>query len=78
MKRTGKKLIPKKFRDDLGMRIIKVRLHRGYTQQELANKLGIHQATFCGWENGHRMPSLMLIPRLARLLRVSCDYILGG
>ena len=41
------------------------RLNMGYTQKQLAEKTGIHQADISKLENGTRNPSINLLKRLA-------------
>ena len=44
---------------------------KGYTQVELADKLGVNQATISCWQNGVRTPRTKQLPDIAKLLGVS-------
>lgn len=56
----------------------KARKNAGYTQQELAEKLGVSVRTITNWEAGDRSPSLEALVTLAKILGVSTDYLLGN
>lgn len=50
-----------------------VRLHRGlagYSQEELADRAGIHRTYIGGIERGERNPTLTMIYRLAKALGI--------
>ncbi len=47
------------------------------SQQALAAALGVAQSTIANWEGGRREPGYALAVRLADLLQVSLDYLLG-
>ncbi len=50
-----------------------VRLYRrkvGYSQEELADRAGIHRTYIGGIERGERNPTLIMIHRLARALGI--------
>lgn len=47
------------------------------TQAELAKQLGITRSSVNAWEMGISVPSTQYVVELARLFRVSTDYILG-
>jgi len=49
----------------------------GLTQSELAKKLGLTRASVNGWEMGLSIPATSTLAELAKLFRVSSDYILG-
>ncbi len=51
------------------------RLNRGWTQQELANRMDSHQSTIANWEIGYALPSLRLALRLARTLGMPVDRL---
>jgi transcriptional regulator with XRE-family HTH domain len=52
-------------------RLRRARLARGWTQQDLADHLGIGVATVRSWERGWRTPGLLYQAQLAVLLAVS-------
>ncbi len=53
-----------------------LRKANGYTQQEVAEKLGVSNKTLSSWETDKTCPDLTLIPVLADLYGVSADEIL--
>ncbi len=54
-----------------------LRERRGYTQAELARKLGVTRSGVNAWEMGLSIPSTQYITELALLFGVSSDYLLG-
>ncbi len=62
----------------LGRRIAALRKQQGLTQDELAEKLGLSSQAVSKWENELSCPDIMLLPRLAELLRVTVDELLSG
>ncbi len=52
------------------------RLASGFTQQRIAQDLGVDTTTYSGYETGRRQPDIARIRRMAHLLRVSSDYLL--
>lgn len=51
------------------------RLERGYTQEELADRLGVTRQTIIAIEQGKYQPTLHLASRCAKLFRVSIEDI---
>ena len=58
-------------------RIKLLRDQRGMTQTELAKRLGITRSSVNAWEMGISVPSTQDLVELARLFKVSTDYLLG-
>lgn len=54
----------------------KARLNMGYTQQQVADLMGITKSTYCGYETGKRQPDVVKIKRLASILHASGDILL--
>lgn len=52
------------------------RLASGLTQQEVADRLGVNNTTYCGYETGKRQPDVAKIKKLAAILRTSGDALL--
>lgn len=50
---------------------------RGWTQADLARKLGITRNGVNSWEQGLSMPSPACLVDLAKVFSVSTDYLLG-
>ncbi len=54
-----------------------LREQNGFTQAELAKKLGITRSSVNAWEMGISVPSTQYIVELAGTFKVSTDYLLG-
>ena len=54
----------------------KARLDKGYTQQQIADLMGITKSAYCGYETGKRQPDVAKIKQLARILNISGDVLL--
>lgn len=54
----------------------KARLAIGYTQQQVADAMGITNSTYCGYETGKRQPDVFKIKQLAAILKTSGDFLL--
>ncbi|MCJ7804272.1 helix-turn-helix domain-containing protein [Patescibacteria group bacterium] len=57
----------------LGKRIQKARKESGMTQEELADKVGISRAYMGYIEQGRNAPSLEVLNKIARVLRISIN-----
>jgi transcriptional regulator with XRE-family HTH domain len=55
--------------------IRELRHERGWSQHELAVRLGVTAATVYNWERGTNEPSASMYRRIARALGVSMDAI---
>ena len=62
----------------LGKRIAQLRRQRGIKQEELASLLGISPQAVSKWENDQTCPDIMTLPRLAKILDITVDYLLSG
>lgn len=58
-------------------RIKNLRERIGYTQKELATKLGVTRSLICLWEQGYANISLKQLIKIASIYQVSIDYLLG-
>ena len=61
----------------LGQRITELRTALGWSQVELAKRLGVTKQTVSNWENDNIQPSIEMLIRLSKLFRVATDYLLG-
>ena len=61
----------------LGQRICELRTALGWSQVELAKRLGVAKQTVSNWENENIQPSIEMLVRLAKLFGVTTDYMLG-
>ncbi|WP_251855385.1 helix-turn-helix domain-containing protein [Enterococcus italicus] len=58
-------------------RIKELRLEKRYTQQEVADKLGITRPAYTAYEAGKRQPDFEILKALSSLFEVTTDYLLG-
>ena len=63
---------------ECGMRISKLRMECGKTQQQMADKLNISLDHYRALENGRRGGSLDLLIELAITFDISLDYLILG
>ena len=61
----------------LGTRIQNAREHRGLSQKEAANRVGVQKSTWSLYESDSRRPSVDTLAVIARELEVSTDYLVG-
>ena len=61
----------------LGERITRLRKDQGITQVQLAEQLGVSQQTVTAYESGRRRVPISHLPRLAGLLCVSVETLIG-
>ncbi|MBR2353302.1 MAG: helix-turn-helix transcriptional regulator [Clostridia bacterium] len=62
---------------DFGCRLKKLRKDKGYTQVQLASRLGVTKSVVSYYELQERYPSPEVLIRLASIFHVSTDYLLG-
>ena len=60
-----------------GERIRYLREKNGFTQKEVANRLGVESAAISKYELDMREPNIEALKKLATLFNVSIDYLLG-
>ena len=60
-----------------GEKIKELRTARGWTQADLARRLGITRIGVNSWEQGLSVPSPASLVELAKIFSVSTDYLLG-
>lgn len=58
-------------------RLKKIRREQGYTQQQLADLLGISKSAISMYENGVREPELSFIQKMAGIFGVDTDALIG-
>lgn len=54
-----------------------LRLKYGYSQKQVATKLGVSPSIVSGYETGERTPSTDILLSLSYLYNCSTDYLLG-
>jgi len=61
----------------ISIRLKDLRKEHGLSQLEASKRLKIDRSTIAKYETGAASPSVYLLVDLARMYRVSTDYILG-
>ncbi len=61
-----------------GLLIAQIRKEKGYTQKDLAGKIGVSNATVSKWETGKGFPDISLLEPLAISLNISISEIIAG
>jgi transcriptional regulator with XRE-family HTH domain len=59
------------------IRFKELRINANVTQTEVSRYLGITKATVSYYESGKRLPSNMMIRKIANYFKVPVDYLLG-
>ena len=61
-----------------GIRIAILRISKGWSQAELARRIGVSASAVGMYEQGRKEPSLGFLVRLAQEFEVTTDYLLMG
>jgi transcriptional regulator with XRE-family HTH domain len=72
--------MPKAAKDEtmtFGQRLAQLRKAKGFTQQELANEVGITRRMVAYYESQSQHPPTTQLPAIARALKLSTDELLG-
>ncbi len=81
MQKKRKKLqfikVPKHQSHTIAQRLQFAMEIRGYTQNQLAERIFVTRTTINGYCNGHRTPNCDLLRRIAIELNITTDYLLG-
>ena len=62
-----------KFNENLKL----AREKRNMTQKEVADQIGVAKSTYSLYESGNREPNVQTIKKIADILRISADDLLG-
>lgn len=62
---------------DFGNKLKTLRIRDGYTQAQLAERLGLTKSVISAYETGLRMPSYDVLITIARIFKVTTNYLLG-
>ena len=65
-------------RTRFGKRLYDARIEKGLSQTYLAEQLGITQPSYADWERKALSPKPEYLPKLAEMLDVSVEYLLGS
>lgn len=63
---------------NISNRIIKLRKQKGWSQEELAEKLDVSRQSVSKWESGTSVPDLTRILQMSEIFGVTTDYLLKG
>ena len=72
-----KNVIDSIFKRTFSEHLKKARTKKGYTQQQLADKLGIARITLTQYERAVNEPNFSMLVKIAKLLNVSLDWLTG-
>lgn len=59
-------------------RLKNLRKNAGLTQVDVAEKLGVSQPAYASWERGIKKPTQNNLVKIAQILNVSVDYLVGN
>lgn len=62
---------------DFGIRVAKLRIAKGMSQTQLAERIGVTKGMVSAYENSIRMPSYPVLIKISGVFNVSTDYLLG-
>lgn len=62
---------------DVGQRVYDLRRKNGYRQEEFSNALGISRVTLSRIENGTAVMNVLILLKMAAVLKVSVEDVLG-
>ena len=62
----------------IGAFIARLRLERGWTQEDLGERLGVTNKTISRWENGNYMPGVEMLTLLGKEFGVTLNELLEG
>lgn len=62
---------------NFGKRLKTLRIKKKLTQQQLADLLGLTKSVISAYENGLRYPAYDVLIKIARIFKVSTDFLLG-
>ncbi len=62
---------------EFSKRLKEIRIENGFTQQKIAEELGIKQQSYARYELGRGEPSLLTLVKIAKIFGVTTDYLLG-
>ena len=63
---------------DLGKQIKKYRNEKGYSQEELANKIYVTRQSISNWENDKNYPDVNSLVLLSEVFQISIDELIKG
>ena len=64
--------------NEFAARLIALRKRRSWSQQFVADKLGLSNRTICKWETGRGTPKFTTLLALSSLFKVGLDELVGN
>ncbi|GEP12009.1 helix-turn-helix domain-containing protein [Methylobacterium gnaphalii] len=61
----------------MGLNVQALRRERGYSQEELAHRAGVHPTYLSGVERGRRNPTIVVLQRIAEALGSDIEQIVS-
>lgn len=61
----------------IGKKLKELRIQLGYSQEQLANELGVTRQTLSNWECGKTVPDSVQLSKISKQLNISIDCIVG-
>lgn len=72
----GKKQPPSETkRETMGDYLSRTRREKGFTQESLAEMAELHVTSLRNWEQGHRVPQMSALVKLARALAIPLEQL---
>lgn len=65
------------MKNAIGKSIKEKRIEQGLSQQALANMIGVTHASISYWENGVNIPNVFDVWKIADVLNISIDELVG-
>ena len=65
------------IRGRLAKNLKRLRDERGWSQEDLANEAGLHRTYVSGVERGARNPTVMILERLSKALKVQASALIA-
>ena len=65
------------IQESFGSKLAECRRGKNFTQEELANRLGVTPQALSKWEKGLSSPDISMICSICGVLDISADYLLG-
>lgn len=66
------------MKENFSERIKKLRIKNKYTQEQLAEKVGVTPTGVSYWESGKSIPNFDTLKKLSEIFNVSIDYLTGN
>lgn len=56
-------------------RLKEARIKKGYTQEQIAEKIGIAKSTFTGYEKGYSEPNMLTVSKIMDVLHIDANFL---